>query len=685
MKDTLPVFLKENFSDANALFISGDFRLASASVSNDAADAVEYIKRLVTSLGISTDDVFCVPGNHDLNRDPLRNVILNGLRDIEKSPYSPDKGYFEKEILQPLIDGFSYFAEIEELLYGKKILTSNLEIHKTLVKDKCNILLLNTAFTAGNDDDRHKLYLGSKYLRDALSKLDTNKPTIMMGHHGHSFLNREDVKYAQKILKENHVAIYLCGHEHDLVDETVFDGAYQYTAGCILSKESSDSARASFYVMTLDAQNNVNVEGFAWTKKQWYTTPVNNKTVTLPTAAKAGTGSKGKKAHQAANTSHTNDAIATIKPKYARIPMRKYDFALLGHKLLGVTGKEGIKYFWGIKGKRDIVESVTFNKRLLLDDHSPEKTKENEEISAYTSSVSFGCALVASEDQCNFCGTGANRFRGFLTAEEIALQNIFMAAYDTNCTSFPEVRTNKREFAFMGQGEPGFSYAQIRRAILLTDCAMKAMGQTIHRYIISTSGVADFMYPLIDDIKAGIYENKISLHFSLHCIAEERKHMMPIERKFKYSEFLELCKKFYKVSADAFRVEDKIGVGIMMFKNFQLNINGASRKITLDKNKLDKILSELDSDVFRIDLCWMNPVQSIDVELNNEEATNLLAHTRGKGFEAKKFASFGTGDSAGCGQLRSDRSSIKMIGENTKVMFDNALQLLHYAINELEQ
>ena len=69
------------------------------------------------------------------------------------------------------------------------------------------------------------------------------------------------------------------------------------------------------------------------------------------------------------------------------------------------------------------------------------------------------------------------------------------------------------EFAYMGQGEPGFNYPAVRQSILLTDCAMSKIDQNVSRHIISTCGIYDFIPSLISDISCGCFKNKVTLHF----------------------------------------------------------------------------------------------------------------------------------------------------------------------------
>ncbi len=84
--------------------------------------------------------------------------------------------------------------------------------------------------------------------------------------------------------------------------------------------------------------------------------------------------------------------IEEVKPEQ---PVQKAEnpFTLMGYILLGGRGIDGIKYIWKKDGNS--VESLAFNRRLKdLSDPADGK------ISAYTTSVSYGCQLSASNVQC---------------------------------------------------------------------------------------------------------------------------------------------------------------------------------------------------------------------------------------------------------------------------------------------
>ena len=244
-----------------------------------------------------------------------------------------------------------------------------------------------------------------------------------------------------------------------------------------------------------------------------------------------------------------------------------------------------------------------------------------------------------------------------------------MAEYDSNCPSFPQIRDNQREFAFMGQGEPGLNYPAVRQAILLTDKAMELINQKISRYIISTCGIGDFLPLIIDDIPLKRFNNRITLHFSLHVIGEDRNKLMPINYDHNYLDFIKACSKLREISGE------KVGVGILMFNNYKYC--RTAEPYTLSPKKLKEILNQLDKDIFKIDLCTLNtPSFGSQKPMSYESAQKLLDIVKQQGFEGKIFSSFGENVHSGCGMLSSDYTSMQEIGRTTIEQFNSAIELL---------
>lgn len=639
LRDSLPKYLEDNFAgQVNGLFLTGDYRYAPEKEENPAK-VIEYIRDCAEKLRVKKEQIITIPGNHDLARSDVRTLVVEGLR----NKYKPKEGLIQTTVINELNKGFSFYDELHRNLEDASTWQMD-NPHAVIDMGYFCLLILNTAFTACGDNDEKNLIIGSSFLDACLLQRKNDKPVIALGHHGFDWLRDEEKQVCAKFLEKHGVSLYLCGHAHETGFSVIGEKIKQVNIGCIIQDEKD--VYAGFSVGELYLDGTVSIFTHKWEDKQqtWVTDHayVRENIVELPL--------------------NTMPEETAVKKK---VEKNNYPFSVEGYHLLGGLGEDGIKYIW--KKGNHFVESLAFNRRCKINNSIDEDMK----TSAYTISTSIGCQLSVSGEQCLFCGTGNRQFIANLKAEEIALQCIFMAKYDSNCPSYPQVRANKREFAFMGQGEPGMNYTAIREAILLNDYVMERLGQEVSRYIISTSGITDFIPSLAEDIKRGIYRNPVTIHFSLNTVEPERSKLMPISRSYDYHEFLEQCKLLYQIT------KSKIGVGLLMLSEYRVD-NGAKYTLTIEKLKM--ILDELDSDIFKIDLCTVNKCgKGKQGTLSNETARSLLKIVSEKGFEGKIFSSFGDSDKSGCGMLDSIDNDVSEIGNTTISQFNESVKLLNEA------
>jgi adenine C2-methylase RlmN of 23S rRNA A2503 and tRNA A37 len=307
-----------------------------------------------------------------------------------------------------------------------------------------------------------------------------------------------------------------------------------------------------------------------------------------------------------------------------------------GYDLLGNDGTDGIRYAWAYENSKFLLESAAFNNR----------TKGiKESISGYTTSVSLGCLLRVTGEQCKFCRTGnVIPFVDLLTAKDIAKQNIFMVLSDMNCSDNEKIHLNQREFAYMGQGEPGYSYAQIRLAIMLTDYVMKKINQQVCRHIIATSGITDMLFALRDDLKNSIFSNRVTVHFSLHLV-ENRNRIMPIDSKYPFLDSLNVLYDIYHITGD------KPCVGILLLNNYLPN--GCNVSYSNNLSNVSSVLSMLDPNKVRLSFSEYNTSSDTGKSecFPSDLADAIIELSIEKGFEVKRFSSYGKSEQSACGML----------------------------------
>lgn len=298
-------------------------------------------------------------------------------------------------------------------------------------------------------------------------------------------------------------------------------------------------------------------------------------------------------------------------------------------------GQDGLRYAWDGGSGTPYIESAAFiNKTKNIDS----------DICGYTTSVSQGCALSKKGLACRFCRTGnCLPYRGLLSEIDIAKQNVFMVLTDLFCEDHPELKTKKREFAYMGQGEPGISYQQVREAIEITNRIMRELHQTVYRHVFATCGIPKAIRNYAEDLQ-GYFTERVTLHFSLHA-TEHREKIMPIDGMFSYKESLEEINKIYDISGE------KPCIGILLFNRF--NPKGTTYHYSNTKEEILAIIRELNPDKCRLSFCEYNPSSELGEALlfPTELAQEILNTAQSEGFEAKLFSSFGQQEKTACGLL----------------------------------
>lgn len=203
MRDSLIEELKKVSIEKNIdlIFITGD--LAYQGLGYDK-DLEKFIQAILSSTGATLDNLFIVPGNHDLKRSQQRKFSLEGLR--------KDGVKLESDTIETLEKGFALYKK-----FYKKIKKEDWNcIYKVINKGDINIILLNTAFTAGTDSDEGNLNIHREEFYKAISELKSqeNCINIVLGHHPIKCFKSRDQKIIQNNFDDYNIDFYLCGHIH---------------------------------------------------------------------------------------------------------------------------------------------------------------------------------------------------------------------------------------------------------------------------------------------------------------------------------------------------------------------------------------------------------------------------------------------------------------------------------------
>ncbi|MGB2102666.1 MAG: 23S rRNA (adenine(2503)-C(2))-methyltransferase RlmN [Porticoccaceae bacterium] len=239
-------------------------------------------------------------------------------------------------------------------------------------------------------------------------------------------------------------------------------------------------------------------------------------------------------------------------------------------------------------------------------------------------SSQIGCAL-----DCSFCATGKQGFnRDLSTAEIIGQLWIAAESFDQFGTKSPRRVTN---VVMMGMGEPLMNFDNVVDAmnLMMED---NAYGLSKRRVTLSTAGVV----PALDQL-AGVTD--VSLAISLHAPNDElRNELVPINRKYSVTEFVQSAKNYIEKMPDN------------------------RRKATVEYTLMDQVndrsvhareLAELLRDLpCKINLIPFNPFPGSDYKRVTNTALNRFRDIlQGEGYTVTVRTTRGDDIAAACGQL----------------------------------
>lgn len=239
------------------IFITGD--LVHGGKPEEYQVAEEFCRKLLEITGLTKQQLFIVPGNHDVNRVEVKPIHIKNWCNFDNpddiSEILSDSDIFP--ILMRKLDSFDkFYNEFLELDYKHErhyVIAKPIELPDIPIK--INLLGLNSVLFAGyNDDDKQKLAFGSYQIEQALQIISDNPSplTISFFHHPFSCFHGCE-KFIQNQLKEK-VDLILTGHLHDPSNMSQHDSAGNVIIiGAGASYETRESEN-SFNVGVLDLE-----------------------------------------------------------------------------------------------------------------------------------------------------------------------------------------------------------------------------------------------------------------------------------------------------------------------------------------------------------------------------------------------------------------------------------------------
>jgi len=189
-------------------------------------------------------NVFIVPGNHDVNRHAIfqeQTTWLDGQRDVEEVIALIQKG---EARWQPYIARLASYRNFLQANYPH-LLTDPERLLYAIAQEVAGIRIgvigLNSAWSAGRNDERGKLWLAGRWqlghLKPVISEADLS---IALIHHPTSWFNQFEEPGLTREIKRS-VDFHLHGHEHQAWVEQNTEGHVQIAAGAVYDRSNRES------------------------------------------------------------------------------------------------------------------------------------------------------------------------------------------------------------------------------------------------------------------------------------------------------------------------------------------------------------------------------------------------------------------------------------------------------------
>ena len=200
------------------VLVTGD--LAYSGQDSEYSLVEAFIADLVSILGITRAEIFCIPGNHDVDRR-RQTACFSGARltlQSEADIYSFLSTEEERKTLLLRLQKFRVFHERCFPVQRRKETGDDLGYVAAIDIDEIRIAIvgLNSAWLAeGGRSDHGQLLLGECQVADAMQIAKRDNPHIVIGmaHHPFSLLRDFDQPPTQRRLEEA-CHFFHCGHLH---------------------------------------------------------------------------------------------------------------------------------------------------------------------------------------------------------------------------------------------------------------------------------------------------------------------------------------------------------------------------------------------------------------------------------------------------------------------------------------
>lgn len=266
LRDRLPVYLKEKKVKCDFIVVTGDLLYKGQ---GDYNKVEEYLNKIASAVDVDKENIFIVPGNHDLVRDEERSLLLDGV--IKSDSIENKVNHLSDNIIKKLVSAQDEFWKFHNTYLDRD--DKYEDVHFVSERDEFNIINLNTCLICGKKDEEGNLSINVNKLRQVISGIkNSNKPNIAIGHHGLECFNKEEQKNIIYLFDDYYIDLYLCGHMHKSNINLYGDGTRNIRSIVCGANMKDDFADASIVLGSIDlVLSTCSIEYHKWSdrSKKW--------------------------------------------------------------------------------------------------------------------------------------------------------------------------------------------------------------------------------------------------------------------------------------------------------------------------------------------------------------------------------------------------------------------------------
>lgn len=237
---------RDNGFDPEIVVVSGD--IAYKGIDAEYKQAGAFFEELLRTLELTSDRLFIVPGNHDVNRKKYRPKDIPIYDNVGELNLELEDEDYRSDLFKGMGDYFGFISNnYPHLKSGHGNLVPFVHLYESRCKKKIGLVGLNSAWMCRRSPDEGEIAIGEYQVAKAmeeLKELGEFDQLIHIFHHPVSWLWSEDRSRIRHFLNDS---IVLNGHLHDAAGGCSMDPEYrlyQYQAGrAYLGSEFDSPAR----------------------------------------------------------------------------------------------------------------------------------------------------------------------------------------------------------------------------------------------------------------------------------------------------------------------------------------------------------------------------------------------------------------------------------------------------------